>query len=268
MPYHFAPRGSFAVIIPSSNAAVEAEYSQLLVPNVSLHYGRILIRNPDKLGNDADFNQFIVDLRKEIGAAITSVMQIAPDHMIMGTQIYTCIIFISRLANLPLGMSLETFWGGKEGAAEFEAWMAELNGGLDLATGAAACKAALEVFGAKKIGIVTPYQPVGDEQVRKYFGDEGFEVAALLGIRCSSAIAIARVQPEKLKASLREVNVEGVDALLQVGTNLFCGKIAAEMELELGKPVIAVNVATLWNAYRSNGIDDKITGWGSLFEKH
>jgi hypothetical protein len=35
------------------------------------------------------------------------------------------------LANLSTGMSLETFWGGKEGAAEFEAWMAELNGGLD-----------------------------------------------------------------------------------------------------------------------------------------
>jgi len=249
MPYHFAPRGSFAVIIPSSNAAVETEYSQLLVPNVSLHYGRILIRNPDKLGNDADFNQFIVDLRKEIGAAITSIMQIAPTAMIMG-------------------MSLETFWGGKEGAAEFEAWMAELNGGLDLATGAAACKAALEAFGAKKIGIVTPYQAVGDEQVRKYFGDEGFEVAALLGIRCPSAIAIAEVQPEKMKASLRGVNVEGVDALLQLGTNLFCAKVATEMELELGKPVIAVNVATLWSAYRSNGINDKITGWGSLFEKH
>jgi maleate isomerase len=84
MPYHFAPRGSFAVIIPSSNVAVEAEYNQLLVPNISLHYGRILIKNPDKLGSDADFNQFIVDLRKEIGAAITSIMQIGPTQMIMG----------------------------------------------------------------------------------------------------------------------------------------------------------------------------------------
>lgn len=165
-------------------------------------------------------------------------------------------------------MSLETFWGGREGAAEFETWMAELNGGLDLATGAAACKAALEAFGASRIGIVTPYQPVGDEQVRKYFTEEGFEVKALLGIRCSSAVAIAQVEPERLKASLREVNVEGVDALLQVGTNLFFAKAAAEMELELGKPVIAVNVATLWSAYRRNGIDDKIIGWGSLFEKH
>lgn len=165
-------------------------------------------------------------------------------------------------------MSLETFWGGREGAAEFETWMSELNGGLDLATGAGACKAALEAFGASRIGIVTPYQPVGDDQVRKYFTEEGFEMKALLGIRCSSAVAIAQVEPERLKASLREVNVEGVDALLQVGTNLFCAKVAAEMEIELGKPVIAVNVATLWSAYRRNGINDKIVGWGSLFEMY
>ena len=165
-------------------------------------------------------------------------------------------------------MSLETFWGGREGAAESKTSMAELNRGLDLATGAAACKAAVEAFGASRIGIVTPYQPVGDEQVRKYFTEEGFEVKSLLGIRCSSAVAIAQVEPERLKASLREVNVEGVEALLQVGTNLFCARVAAEMEVELGKPVIAVNVATLWSAYRRNGIDDKIIGWGSLFEKH
>jgi len=146
--------------------------------------------------------------------------------------------------------------------------MTGLNGGLDIATGAAACKAALQAFGASKIGIVTPYQPVGDEQVRKYFSDEGFEIKALLGIRCPSALAIAQVQPERLKASLREINVKGVDALLQVGTNLFCAKVATEMEHELGMPVIAVNIATLWSAYRRNGIDDKIVGWGSLFEKH
>ena len=43
---------------------------------------------------------------------------------------------------------------------------------------------------------------------------------------------------------------------------------AAEMEIELGKPVIAINTATVWHAYRTNGIMDKISGWGSLLEKH
>jgi maleate isomerase len=50
--------------------------------------------------------------------------------------------------------------------------------------------------------------------------------------------------------------------------NLLAGKAAAEMEIELGKPVIAINTATVWHAYRTNGIMDQIQGWGSLLEKH
>lgn len=61
---------------------------------------------------------------------------------------------------------------------------------------------------------------------------------------------------------------EDVDALIQAGTNLYCGKVAAETEIELGKPVIAISVATLWHTYRSHGINDKIHGWGSLFERY
>ena len=32
----------------------------------------------------------------------------------------------------------------------------------------------------------------------------------------------------------------------------------------LGKPVIAVNAALVWRAYRANGLDDRIYGCGSL----
>lgn len=227
MTYHFAPRGAFAIILPSTNAAVEAEYGQLLVPGVSFHPGRILIRNPDKLDSDEAFEQFMVDLRLEIGNAVTSVMTVKPDYMIMG-------------------MSSETFWGGKTGAEKFEAWMKELNGGLDVATGAAACKAALDVYGANSIGIVTPYQAVGDVQVVQYMTEMGYDVKAIHGLRCPTALSIAQVQPETLKDAFRKVNSADAAALIQVGTNLYCGQVAAEMEKELGKPVIAINVATMF----------------------
>lgn len=90
--YHFSPRGSFAVILPSTNVAVEAEYGQMLVPGISWHSGRILIRDP-VLDSDAKFDQFMIDLRKEIGNAVENVMTAHPDFMVMG-------------------MSSETFWGG------------------------------------------------------------------------------------------------------------------------------------------------------------
>lgn len=173
---------------------------------------------------------------------------------------------ISLTARLP-GMSAETFWGGKDGAAEFEHFMHEISG-LSVTTGAHAAVSALQVYGAKKIGIITPYQAVGDQQVVDFFKGVGFEVHAIKGLRCDSATSIAEVAPDVIKDAFREVNAADVDALFQAGTNLPAAVVAAEMELELKKPVIAVNIATVWHAYRANGITDKVDGFGSLLAEH
>ncbi|ORX95919.1 Asp/Glu/hydantoin racemase [Clohesyomyces aquaticus] len=246
--YHFSPRGAFAIILPSTNVAVEAEYAQMMVPGISWHSGRIMIHNPN-LGSDEAFDQFMVDLRKEIRAAVANVMTAEPDFMVMG-------------------MSSETFWGGIEGATKFEALMKEHSGGLDITTGAQACNAALEKLGAKRIGVITPYQTVGDEQVRAYLTECGYSVAGVHGLKCLTAKSIADVEPETLKEAFRKVDGPDVEALVQAGTNLFCAKVAAEMEKELGKPVIAINTATVWHAYRSRGIMDKVEGFGCLLEKY
>lgn len=88
------------------------------------------------------------------------------------------------------------------------------------------------------------------------------------GLRCSSATSIAEVAPDTIKDAFRKVNAPDVDALLQAGTNLPAALAAAEMEEELGKPVVAVNTATIWHAYRTNGIMDQFEGFGSLFSRH
>lgn len=112
------------------------------------------------------------------------------------------------------------------------------------------------------------YQEVGDKQVVDFFEGVGYEVYAIKGLRCDSATSIAEVPPDVIKAAFREVNAADVDALFQAGTNLPAAVVAAEMEKELGKPVIAVNTATVWHAYRNNGIEDKVGGFGSLLAEH
>src|SRR5690606_33811284 len=161
-----------------------------------------------------------------------------------------------------MGMSAETFWGGVQGNAAFEENVRELTG-LEVTTGATAAGEALKAFGARRIGIVTPYQPVGDEQVVDYFTELGFDVAAITGLCSESATSIADESPETLREAFLSVDAPDVDALIQCGTNLECIAVAAELEQELGKPVIAINVATMWHAFRSNGIEDRIAGYGS-----
>jgi maleate isomerase len=96
----------------------------------------------------------------------------------------------------------------------------------------------------------------------------GYTVHMIKGLRCATATSIAEVHPDIIKEAFRTVDAPDVDALIQAGTNLPAAKAAAEMEIELGKPVIAINTATLWHAYRTNGIMDKVQGFGSLLEKH
>ena len=70
-----------------------------------------------------------------------------------------------------------------------------------------------------------------------------------------------------LRAELRELDGDDVDAIVQVGTNMSMVRLAAAAEMWLGKPVIAINTATYWHALRANGINDKIPGMGRLLEE-
>jgi maleate isomerase len=156
MPGLLANRARFGLILPSTNTAVEGEFNRMLVPGVSWHSGRIFIANPD-LSSSAAMETFLTALRPEMTRAVQSVVHAEVDYLVMG-------------------MSAETFWGGAAGAAEFTAFMSKLSGGLEVTTGAAACKAVMEKYGAKRIGVITPYQPVGDAQVKHFFEEVGCEV--------------------------------------------------------------------------------------------
>ncbi|WP_326696866.1 arylmalonate decarboxylase [Streptomyces sp. NBC_01754] len=241
-------RAVLGVVVPATNTAVEAEYNLMCPPGVTFHTGRIWIKDA-ALDSDESFDQFLVDLRDEIGKALRDVAQVQPDHLVMG-------------------MSAETFWGGVEGNREFEDSVREQTG-MTLSTGAAGCLAALKAYGGiRRIGIITPYQPIGDRNVRRYFTELGYDVASVYGLKCPTAQSIADVSAQELRDAFRAVDGDGVDALVQVGTNLPCAVVAAELEAELGKPVIAINTASVWHALRSVGVTDSVKGFGALLEDH
>lgn len=240
-------RGKFGVIAPSTNTIVEPDFYRMTVPGVTAHFGRIHIRDQN-MADDDGMNRLLEQIRAEIDAACARVMTCEPDYMVMG-------------------MSAETFWDGVEGNRRFVKQITDATG-LRVATGAEACQRALTMFGARRIGVVTPYQPVGDENVVRYFSELGFEVAAIEGLRCPTAVSIAHVTEAELRSALLAVDSDDVDVIIQCGTNLSMVQLADEAERWLGKPVIAINAATWWMALRDNGIDDRVDGAGSLLREH
>lgn len=237
-------RAKFAVIAPSTNTSVQPEYDDMRPDGVTNHFSRVWIPD-DPVESDDDFNALMENIRREMDSAVTRVLTCNPDYLIMG-------------------MSSETFWGGLQSSIELRERMETLSG-LKVAMGSDACQAALRCYGdIKRIGVVTPYWPVGDENVIKFFTDCGFEVVRLKGLKCRSPVLIAHVSEDELSAAIDEVNGDDVDAVIQVGTNLAMAALAARAEQRIKKPVLAINTATYWYALRANGFDDVIDGFGSL----
>jgi maleate isomerase len=168
-----------------------------------------------------------------------------------------------------MGMSSVTFNGGAAGADAFVAKV-EKEAGVKISVGSHSSTAALRAYGGvKRIAFISPYYPVANAEVRRYFTESGFEVVRDICLQCKSWTGIAEVPPEVLRERLIELNGNGkdVDAVVQVGTNLSMVRLAAAAEMWLGKPVIAINTATYWHALRANGIMDKISGLGRLLEE-
>lgn len=247
MPDAVGYRVKFGVIIPSTNTVVEADYNRMAPPGVTFHAGRMYIEQP-ALDSDAAFEAILGQIRQCIQTAIRDVTTCKPDYLIMG-------------------MSSETFWDGVEGNARFIERV-RAQSGLGVSTGASACKAALEAHRARRIAVLSPYQPVADKQVTRYFEEAGFEVARFEGLRCPTATSIAEVGEDFLRGVLRKLDGPDVDAIVQVGTNLSMVRLAGEAERWLGKPVLAINAVTLWHALRANGIADRVEGGGSLLREH
>jgi maleate isomerase len=237
-------RARLGVVIPSTNTSVETDYNELAPPGVSIHTARIFINN--QIDSDDKAEATLRQIREGSAKAVHDVCTCKPDHLIMG-------------------MSSETFVGGLEGSRELTQKMEEMSG-LKVSTGADATRMALESIGAKRISVLTPYQPVIDAEVERYFDDLGYELAAMKSLRCPTALSIADVEGDEILAAMDELAGAGeVDAFVQAGTNLSSYRVADEVERRYGKPLVAINAATLWHALRHLGIDDPLPRAGRVF---
>ncbi|MGH7096209.1 MAG: maleate cis-trans isomerase family protein [Stellaceae bacterium] len=240
-------RLKFGVIAPSTNTIVQPEFDAMRPRGVTNHFARIHIPN-DPLKGDEDFTRLIDNVRRELLFAVDRVMTCEPDHLIMG-------------------MSSETFWGGLEGSERLKERIAA-RAGVAVTMGSDAARQALERLGVRRLGVVTPYMPVADAEVRRFLTDCGFAVVRLIGLKCASPVAIAHVSERELRDAVLAVDGPEVEAVVQVGTNLAMARLAGLAEFWLGKPVVAINTATYWRALRSNGITDRIDGFGALLRDH
>lgn len=235
-------RKVFGVITPSANTCVQPEYDNMRPRGVTNQTARM--QGSDvKVASDADFEKLVNDLFGTMGAAIDQVVTCRPDHVILG---------ISALA----------VWGGGKATSDaLKASIAARAGGLGVSIATEAIVEALHAHGVKRrIAIVEPYYPVIQPRMQSYFAECGFEIVRFNHMQGPQLTEYTRVTAKDMIAALRSIDGPEVEALVQFGANLPMAAVADEAERWLGKPVIAVNIATYWHALRHSGIDDKFSG--------
>jgi len=248
MKDQLATRRAFGVLGPSTNTIVQPDFDDLRVPGVTNHYSRIIVEDASAI-SDESFMAGTLEISTNTLEAVRGVMTCNPDHLVMG-------------------MSAVTFYGGAEGSRNWKANI-EQAAGINLTMGSESLVAAINAYGnIKRVALLSPYFPVANTQVRHYLSDHGIETVRDACLRCPSWTAIAQVSEATLVETLKRLDGEDIDALLQVGTNLSMIRLAAAAERWLDKPVIAINTATYWHALRQNGIADRLYGFGRLLEQH
>jgi maleate isomerase len=240
-------RAALGVVTPSTNRVIEPDFASFLPAGVSLHVARSLLDESISI-DPSDGDKGFADLVEAIDAgtedALAALMTCRPDY-------------------LPMGMSIETFWGGAEGAEKYLKRI-ESQSGLKATIGSLAILDALQAFDAKSIAFVCPYFPIGARNIEQFFNDHGIEVKRWQALECPTPHAMAGVSEATLARIFGELDGSDVDALVQAGGNMSCVRVAAAAEKFLGKPVIAINTAIMWHALRTLGIDDRFENLGLL----
>ncbi len=250
-------RRKFGLVIPATNTSMEHELWGIVFRNegptglrgVGIHTTNVITPRPI-LNTAADLaayrNQFLAGLQ----AAIATALLAEPEYMIMG-------------------MSLEHILSGLDAVRE-PAAAAAAQSGLRWATWHDAIHAALGKYGARRIGLLTPFDRTGNESATQLFTDLGYDVVASVGFSCANAGHIARIPDwakERAIVELLATNENRLDAVVQCGTNMSLIDVAERVEPLIGIPVLGINATTFWYALRENGFDAPIERAGRLFRE-
>ena len=200
-------RRLFGVLGPSTNTTVQPDFDDMRPAGVTNHYSRIYTPNAKAISDDT-FLAATMTISSNVLDAVRSVMTCEPHYLVMG-------------------MSAITFYNGAKGADDFQRKV-EGESGVKVSIGSHACAAALKAYGGiKRIAFLSPYYPVANAEVRRYFSDMGYDTVRDIPLRAPSWTAIAQIDENTCRKTLHELDGDDVDAILQVGTNLSMVRLAA-----------------------------------------
>lgn len=150
-----------------------------------------------------------------------------------------------------------SFIRGVAGAREISEAM-EQGGARRAVTTSEALLAALTHLDARRVAVATPYVPELTERLGSFLQEAGCSVTSQFSLGLDHNIW--EVPYSVTYDLIRRADVPEADVIFVSCTNLPTYDIIAQLEQELGKPVISANQVTIWAALRA--IDKNAIGPG------
>ena len=232
------------MLTPSSNTVLEPVTSAMLagLPDASAHFGRFRVTEISL--RDKALNQFD-------NAPLLRAAELLADARV----------------------NVIAWNGTSAGWLGFDADEA-LCRAITAATGIAACTSvlalnqALQLYGARRIGLVTPYLHNVQDKIIQNYSQSGFEIVAERHLNDPGNFSFSEVSAATLRQMIYEVAASKPDAITTFCTNLRAAPLVEELEQEIGIPILDTISVVVWQSLRLAGADPtRVQGWGRLFRE-
>jgi maleate isomerase len=235
-------RVRLGVIVPSVNTLVEPLFAHTAPPRVSIHAARMLL-------SDSLSPENIVVMDREQG--MLAVRQIAScrPHAVA----YCCMA---------------------SSVVQGQAYDEHLRDNITRITGApstTATSSILDAFRALDVSRITLVSPYADEVHKAehdFFAAAGIDVVSGANLNIADSFRLADPVPSEISELALAAWDPRADGLLITCLDLRSHEVIAELERQIGKPVVTSTQATFWKLMRLAEISDRITEFGRLLCEH
>lgn len=238
----FEETPSIGLIVLATDYIIEDEFRLILekFPTVRLHHSRI-----------ANTDSITPESLADMAGRITDCASILTPG--------------SELDVIAYGCTSATMTIGEEEVFQF---IRKAKPGSKVTTPITAAFAAFRAFGAKRIGLITPYIEEVNKTVVRHIQRGGFDVPVLGTFNEERDSVVSRISQASIEnAAWAITRSNDLDAVFVSCTSIRMVEFCEQLEKDLGLPVTSSNHAVAWHTLRLTGLMTKPEGLGSLYRK-
>ncbi|MEM7268882.1 MAG: Asp/Glu racemase [Pseudomonadota bacterium] len=233
LPYALspAPAASLGLIVLEADETLENEARRALPDDVSLHHTRI-----------PSAPEVTPETLAAMKAELPRVAASFPGHVKYDVIGYGCTSGATVIGQDAVASAIQSVHSGVLTTDPISAVMA-----------------ACDALGARRIGLLTPYEPPVSAAMRDLLEAKGYQIASFASFEQKEEATVARIDEASTLGGMLEVG-EKAEVVFASCTNVRTFNVIEEAERQLGKPVISSNSALIWRMARLARAEAAIPG--------